>query len=230
MTKLHVMALAAAVAEWPKDIPWVVAYTVPENYGHMGKSGRTPGWRDVIVAPLADTAALKNEEQGRGLIVPGHESDRLIVALAEIEPSSGVILVADTPKRPDLRMLSERVNQKILRQLTRKRLGEWITNVVGLAAFSELAAVMGTQIRRASSEGAPILLFPFGPKSLIFSVALQLASKYPESSWFVYPIPFSYDLDYSDGIGQIVWLGPRSRGDDGGESARQLLLSENPTH
>src|SRR5437660_12291123 len=38
MTKLHVMALAAAVAEWPKDIPWVVAYTVPENYGHMGKS------------------------------------------------------------------------------------------------------------------------------------------------------------------------------------------------
>jgi hypothetical protein len=207
MTKIHALSLAAALAEWPYESRWLVGYTTPENYGNWGDARRGAGWRDVIVAPLAETAVLFNEAASRGIVITGHEADRLIIALGELEPSGGSILVASADKRPDLRYVSERLNHKVIRQLTRMRSQQWHQYVVGVSDIVRLRKVVEDEIQLAKQYSAPVLLFPYGPKPLLLFSATQLAFRYPEASWFVYPIPASYDLNYSEGIDKTLWFG-----------------------
>ncbi|MCI0604588.1 hypothetical protein L0156_16500 [bacterium] len=206
MTKIHVLALAAMLSRSQLRFEWSVCYSIPENYGNLSEPHRKSGWRDIIVAPLAETALLFNEAHSRGIIMPGHEADRLILGLAELEPSGGLILLVNTPNRPDLRYLSERNNHKIMRQLTRLRSSDWVIKIVGLVDLDNLARYAKEQINIAKEFDAPVILFPYGPKLLLFFVALQLSSEYPEASWFVYPIPAAYDINYSEGIESTLWL------------------------
>jgi len=206
MTKIHTLALAATLSQAPADREWAIAYSIPENYGDLAGTNKTLGWRDILIAPLAETAVLFNETHSRGIIITGHEADRLIVALGELDPSGGLIIVADSPQRPDLRILSQRRNQKIIRQLTSARRNAWQQVVVPLAATAALKEFLAREIELAAQHQAPILLFPFGPKPLVFLAAFELASHYPSSSWFVYPVPVAYDVDYSEGVSKTIWL------------------------
>jgi hypothetical protein len=116
VTKIHTLALAAELHASGDDVRWCLAYSLPEAYNLADLGGKHDiGWQDIVVAPLAETAALFNEADGRGVIIPGHEGDRLVVALGELEPAGGVITVAETVGRPDLRALTERRNLKIMR-------------------------------------------------------------------------------------------------------------------
>lgn len=207
MTKVHALAVAAELAKHSPG-QWVAAYSLPENYGTLESKRRWTGWRDVIVAPLADTATLMNEAHSRGLIIPGHEADRLIVALAELQPAGGLILLTQTPRRPDLRQISEQHNRKIIRQLTRMRSSSWEEKAIGVLDYQNLKESVLSQVNIARKYSAPVVLFPYGAKSLAFSAALLLALEYPDASWFVYPIPSSYDISYSDGIEKTLWLIP----------------------
>ena len=38
---------------------------------------------------------------------------------------------------------------------------------------------------------------------------MQLAGAAGVASWFVYPIPNSYDVDYSYGVGPVMWYSKR---------------------
>ena len=207
LTKIHTLALASAIATWPRSVNLMIAYSVPENYGVSTTKRRSLGWKDILVAPLAETAHLLNESQGRGIIVPGHEADRLIIGLAEMEPAGGLVLMADTPRRPDLRFLCERANQRVLKQLTVKHPEKWRREIVPLLNTSAVPRLVDKEIHAAAAANAPILLFPFGPKIILFLVATRLASSYPGGSWFVYPVPFGYSVDYSTGIEQTLWTG-----------------------
>lgn len=204
------LALAAILAQGKHRFDWAVAYTAPENYGTLvntpSSTKKGAGWRDIIVAPLADTASLFNESHSRGIIMTGHEADRLIVGLAELEPSGGLIINTDTPHRPDLRYMSERLNRKIIRQLTRMRASNWETKVIGMSDFSGLKKCISRELVLAQEYRAPIIFFPYGPKSLLFAIAMQLSSEYPSASWFVYPVPSSYDVNYTEGIESTIWL------------------------
>lgn len=205
LTKIHALAMAAFLATTAYQFGWSVAYSIPENYGNLDGQGKGLGWKDVIFAPLADTADLRYEAYSRGLIVPGHESDRLWVALTEIEPSGGVVILGDTPKRPDLRRLCERLNQPILTQLRKMRSREWSQHTVGVLDIVRLKNVVMEEIKKAREKSAPIILFPYGPKAILFEISLILTRAYPRSSWFVYPIPYTYDINYSDGISGTAW-------------------------
>lgn len=207
LTKVHVISLAAALVSEFAQLTWRIAYTMPESYGDLAAFSASSSWRDIIIGPVAESAVLFNEAQGRGIIVPGHEGDRLVVALAELEPSGGLVLFADAKGRPDLRRLSEQKNQRVLRHLIGPRSGSWSQARVGMADWQTAAALVTTEIELARRSDAPVILFPFGPKSLLFLVAAQLAAEYPEASWFVYPVPSMYDANYSEGIGRTVWLG-----------------------
>ncbi|MGH8601479.1 MAG: hypothetical protein ACREXR_01465 [Gammaproteobacteria bacterium] len=87
MTRIHVLGLAATLGTTLRELPWAIAYSSPENYGNLDSASKSLGWKDIIVAPIAETAVLLYEAYGRGIILAGHEADRLIVALSEIEPS-----------------------------------------------------------------------------------------------------------------------------------------------
>jgi hypothetical protein len=208
LTKIHALALAASLAKPPRSVLSLLAYAVPDNYASLGDSpDHSPGWKDIIVAPLSESALLFNESSSRGIVIPGHEADRLIVALAEIEPVGGLIAVADTRRRPDLRYVTERRNQKIIRQLTRMRASKWVKRVVRASDMNGMKFLVDHEIERARKHSAPVILFPYGPKPLIFVSAFELALEYPEASWFVYPIPLAYDTAYSEGVDETVWLG-----------------------
>jgi len=205
-TKIHTLALASCLPTMSRLPIHYIAYSVPESYTHLGSRRALPGWRDIIVAPLSDCAGLVNETHGRGVIIPGHEADRLIVGLAELEPSGGIIIHAETSRRLDLRYVSETANRKALRQLTKKHPEAWKTYIVGTEEYSVLASRVRREIDLARSNNAPVILFPYGPKSHVYCAGAVLASEYPESSWFVYPIPLLYDLEYSSGVERTVWL------------------------
>jgi len=206
MTKVHAMALATLTRNLRDKVNCYAAYSIPENYNHVGDRKKMMGWRDIILAPLVDAATLVNESQSRGIVIPGHEADRLIVALAELEPSGGKIIFTNTPRRPDLRYVSQKVNNKAIRQLTRKRSSAWSSVFVELLDAGSLADLVSQEAAYARKESAPVILFPYGPKAFIFLAALTLAGEYPEASWFVYPVPYSYFIDYTDGIERVVWM------------------------
>ena len=209
MTKIHAMAVAATLAQLPEVCKWAIAYSTPENYGNLGNLNKTSGWQDIIIAPLGETGWLYNEASSRGIIITGHEADRLIVALGELEPAGGLIIVPDTPKRPDLRYISERINGKIVRQLVGMRMQSWSKQIIGIDDLTKLHNAVSQEIETARRHEAPIILFPYGPKSLLFFSALQLSSRYPEASWFVYPILSSHFVSYSEGIENTMWLMPK---------------------
>lgn len=217
LTKIHALALAAAVYRNARTRRCAVVHSIPENYLIGDESGKGTGWRDVIVAPLAATATLFNESRSRGIILLGHESDRLIVALAELEPAGGVILLATTAQRPDLRRISQRFNQKIIRHLTRMRSHTWRTETLDISDMEGLRRSVSSEIVLAKDFAAPVILFPYGPKPLLFLSALQLCAEYPEASWFVYPVPASYDVNYTEGTQGCIWVTPAA-------AARKHLL------
>jgi hypothetical protein len=130
----------------------------------------------------------------------------LIVALSELEPSSGIILFVNTPQRPDLRYISRRVNNKVIRQLTKKRSTAWSSTDIDLLDSDSLINAVSQQTERAMAADAAVILFPYGPKASIFIASFVLAKLYPSASWFVYPIPYGYMVDYSDGVERVVWM------------------------
>ena len=209
MTKIHALAIAATLAQMRTSCKWAIAYSTPENYGNLGGLAKAFGWQDIIIAPLAETASLYNEANGRGIVITGHEADRLIVALGELEPTGGVIIVPDTPRRPDLRYISTRINSKIVRQLTGMRSQSWARQVISIDDLARLHNCVSREVDLARRYDAPVILFPYGPKSLLFFSALQPASEYPEASWFVYPILSSHFVSYSEGIESTMWLMPK---------------------
>jgi hypothetical protein len=203
LTKLHTLALASFLARRQQPFKWVISYSIPENYG---TDMLVPEWRDVIIAPLAETAQLLFEDQSRGIVVTGHESGRLLVALSEIEPAGGSVIIGEMPGRPDLGNLSQRYNKNILRQFTQMRSHQWTTIKSRIFDFARIESLANSEIERAKGSKAPVILFPFGPKPLLFQLAYVMAKEYPESSWFVYPVPSAYDVNYTEGIGSSFWF------------------------
>lgn len=210
MTRIHVLGLAATLGTTLSELPWAIAYSSPENYGNLDSASKSHGWKDIIVAPIAETAVLLYEAYGRGIILAGHESDRLIVALSEIEPSGGLIVIGDSPWRPDLADLSERVNRRVFQHLTKLRASRWEKVQVSFRDISSLDAAVEREIVEARQKSAPVILLPNGPKSLVFFTALKLVMEYPNGSWFVYPVPAGYDVDYSEGTAGISWFARNS--------------------
>ncbi len=205
-SKIHTLALAHEVSRKHEKSKCSITYTIPENYQAGTFIGEFSGWKDIIISPLAETAYFFNEAHGRGLIILGHDADRLVVALAEIEPSGGSIVIPDTPNRPDLRDRCRITNRKIIKQLTSLRMSFWSSELVSLADFSGLETIIQKEVKQSIEHDAPIILFPFGPKSLIFYSGLSLCTFYPQGAWFVYPIPLMYDVGYSVGIEATIWL------------------------
>jgi hypothetical protein len=94
-----------------------------------------------------------------------------------------------------------------MRQLDRLRASRWTKTVVAITDFDGMARVVDEEIKRARAKAAPMMLFPFGPKSLVFVAAFELIARYGRASWFVYPIPSAYDAAYTQGTRDTIWIG-----------------------
>jgi len=207
LTKVHAIAIATVLGRMQDStLRARLVYTVPENYPGIPSSADAQSWSDIIVAPLSETARFFNENSGRGIVLVGHESARPIVGLSEIEPAGGRIVLTWSRRRPDLGEMSFRKNHQVIRQLEAMRVADWRHVWLELCNFETLAKLVAEEVGRASKQEAPVIMFPYGPKPHVFGIAYELARCYFENSWFVYPVPTSYDAYYSEGIEEVVWF------------------------
>ncbi|MCL4210363.1 MAG: hypothetical protein KJZ68_06850, partial [Phycisphaerales bacterium] len=126
LTKIHAVAAGVCLANLDKaERNWLSAYTSPRSFCDLTSMDRRFGWRDILIVPLVEGARLYNEASGRGLIVLGHEQDRLVVALREMQPGGGTIILPWEPTRPDLRYVMERNNRYVVRELAPHTVAGW---------------------------------------------------------------------------------------------------------
>lgn len=211
ITKIHAIAAASWLSQRSNLTSRVIiAYTRAENYGSSGGGIRSRGWKDIILAPFSSNAILKNERYGRGIVVLGHEADRLIVALGEIEPTSGVFIVPYTMHRPDLRERCDQLNMRIIKRMLDGAVGTWKKITINVCDVSTLIDVVKEQVDAAISNNAPVVLFPFGPKLQIFVAAYKISRMAPKTAWFVYPVPIVNDIFQTEGIDRTMWLDLKS--------------------
>jgi hypothetical protein len=204
LTKLHAVALAGVLDRVRAQHVFVL-YTAPESYGylHPDADPRT-GWSDVLVLPLSRVPHIGDEARSRGIVIPGHEGDRLLVALAEVEPSRGVVIMAHTRDRPDFRVAAQSGNSSMIHDLRAARPGAWNEVTVDVMSPTVVASTVASEIAEASADPeriAPVYLYPFGPKVFSLAAAMALMDAYSQRSWLVYPVPAAYESDYSFGSG-----------------------------
>ena len=184
----------------------VICYTLPRNYLALAElRDDFMGFPFTITAPLVDGAGLGDEARARGVVVLGHEGERLAVALSEMEPRQGSILLVGNRSRPDIMRVTQRRNKKVLGTLAGDT---WRTVRISFRDFGRVEELVASEAAGAAGEGAPLFIYPFGPKSTVLAVALAAAKHYPKGSWFVYPVPSFYDQQYTVGIGLTYWLAP----------------------
>ena len=224
-TKLHLMAAARALLRLDTRTSWSICYSSPYSYGNLNAPSSRGGWQDSLVVPLGDDPSLTNQGMAVGLMLAGMEADRAAIAVSELEPASGLIILSSSPDRPDRRRLTVANNSLLFTHLRELRMpgplgkkilahfpsGGWEIEKVNLEnVVEEMSRCLGRIVRAAESMKAPIILFPFGPKIVDFLASLYLARHYPAASWAIYPVPKTHPLDYSDGVQSTHWYEGRA--------------------
>ncbi len=219
-TKLHLMAIARAVLRVDSRIPWSVCYSRPFSYGNLNAPTARGGWLDTLVLPLGDDPSLKHQGMALGLMIAGIEADRTAIAMSELEPASGLVILSRSQGRPDLQRLTLANNSLLLAHLRELRMpgpqgkrilpyfhsGGWEVEKIRVEnVVSEIARCLMRIVTAAESISSPVILFPFGPKIVVFLSSLYLARHYPGASWAIYPIPKTHPIDYSDGVRFSEW-------------------------
>jgi len=202
LTKVHALA-AGAVSNVTEG--WWLAYTLPDNYNFGGRRGKNTLWTDIILSPLTENAAPFSEADSRGILILGHENDRLDVALGEVEPNGGLLIYVEAQERPDFRQVTISRNRRIVRRL-RFVSRDWREMTVSFESIDKLAQVVREEAHIArAARNAAVIVYPLGPKPIIYAVTSALTDEYPEGSWFTYVVPSHYESDYSFGTGPTFW-------------------------
>jgi hypothetical protein len=155
---------------------------------------------------------FKREGQSRGIILAGHDAERLSVALGELEPASGTLVYCGNPKRPDFLRRAREVNAKIERRLLQLRMPRssgppaavdgWTASSIDVGDFQALSTALRIQVNEAKREESPVILFPFGPKPDSLAVALLLREWGVGDAWAVYPVPRA-SVPHTEGVAEL---------------------------
>lgn len=217
MTRPHLLGLAVALARVRDSSRWTIAYTRPLSYGDLNSPKSTQGWRDCLWLPFGEDPVLRHQGVALGLVLAGHEPDRVATALREIEPGAGIAVVSHQEGRPDLNQAVERRNRLLFAYLSQIRMpgprgqdvskhladGGWEFVRVALRSDSvlhEVTTVVERIVRAATALESPIIFIPFGPKIVVFIAAWLLAKACRNQCWAIYPVAGTHPIGYSDGV------------------------------
>jgi len=121
MTRVHLVAVAEAVRRRHESLDELYfCYATPRSYGFQ--KGLLLGWRDTLFVPINMRRSLRREGNARGVILAGHNNERLSTALHELEPLSGVFIHAREEGRPDLLARGRELNKPIENRLLRLKM------------------------------------------------------------------------------------------------------------
>jgi len=215
LTRIHLIALVGALrTTGVPDSSVFYCYTIPDAYGFQ-RADRI-GWRDVLFIRAGKRGVFKREGFSRGIILAGHDGERLSVALQELEPASGTMVYSRSRKRPDFLRKARDVNESVERRLKellmprwddsetsgRRQLDRWQFECVATTDFEALAKIVQNQVVAAAQDRGPVVIFPFGPKPMSLSVALMLSDWSVGEAWAVYPVPERFSVTYSSGVAE----------------------------
>jgi hypothetical protein len=205
LTKIHTLALAYWLAT-TDDLPNVIiTYSRPHDYGSpIRKVWDKGAWIEVIVAPFdiyPDPIALGVA----GIALLGHEGDRLRLALHEVPMDQGVVIVVESDD-PRLDLVAKTQNRWLLDDVISQKDSIPITlHRISLWDMVRLHKIITIISDIARTKGMRLMLYPFGPKTIVFGASFFCADHYLLGTWYSYPIPRTYDLDYTVGIGTTHW-------------------------
>ena len=170
--------------------------------------------------PLGNDPSLSNQGVALGVMLLGSEADRSAIALNEFEPAAGVIVLSCRRARPDFYRSVRRNNALLIPYLRGLRMpgprgrsivkyfpsGGWESEEIQMDdVVADTARCLSQVVAAASEIHAPVIMFPFGPKIVVFATSLYLALQYPEASWAVYPVANTHLVNYSDGSDRTEW-------------------------
>ena len=207
LTRPTIIAIASVLAEKKNKFEIYFIYTPPESY-NIGKENMH-GWVDTLIIPIGHPISLQREGQARGIILVGHEAERLSLALNELEPGAGSIIYSNTKRRPDFMKLAYESNINITKHLLSLKMprqedisniskeSEWKEYFIEIDDFIGLKEILKKQISDIKRDDSPLILYPYGPKILTLSACILLSCLETVNCWAVYPVPYQYNIDYS---------------------------------
>jgi len=222
---IHLIAMATAIFKTNIDFTKIhFLYSTPNSY-YFDSTARFI-CRDVIHVPIGKPRHLTHEGHAIGVVFPGHEPERLAIALEELEPSDGMIFLSRTIDRPDFLCSSFQINEYVIKRLrslyggdyesTDLVLGKgWKCEVIDLYDASKLSYFVDSLTVQARKSEAPIILYPFGPKVHTLIVALKMAYQNDIDTWAIYPVPNRFHVRSTGGVDKTTCFSVFRKNQDG---------------
>jgi hypothetical protein len=206
LTKAHTLGLASwLIQTYGTRLPMTIAYSSPEQYGTPARHTRGTGkWTDIVIAPCELEPRVFSEEV-YGIILLGHEGSRLELALAQVPPQDALIILAERANHEEVQLVTRTANSRLLRQVI-SREKQWRLKEIGYYDIRGLQELILPLVKKWSNRGHRIMIYPFGPKPFILASSLAALASNPSSVWYCYPVPKSYDVDYTIGIANTQWF------------------------
>ena len=222
LTKVHKITVARWAYQWSSELDIFLSYSKPERYLKPASLGTTTQkWRDVVLAPMADSRYESSSDADEaldgegdyGLLLLGHEGARTRAAMSYLELGPSLVIHtaepgATEPVAEDVVARTE--HAMLLAEIERgERLG-WRVASCGVYDVNELLGL----VRDWSDQldGGRRVLLPYGPGPSIVAGTLGLLDSAPGSCWFLYPVPVSYDVNYSVVTAEVRWWKVRREG------------------
>jgi hypothetical protein len=207
LTKIHTIALAYWFYSTQGRV--VLAYSQPDLYGNPSRNTWGHGkWTSTLLVRLS-LDSTEPYSSTSAIAILGHEGDRLRLALNEAEANEGLV-VKIIPQDPASRLLqvSNIQNAWLFVEIENGIRQNFSLLSVNSRALDALEESVSSLARVAKEKNSRVVLCPFGPKPVAFNVAHMCLTIYPENTWLSYPIPQSYDPEYSSGYKYTLWIDP----------------------
>jgi len=210
LTKIHTIALAYWLINRRESFPVTLAYSQPEHYGNPSRNIWGKGkWLSTLLVRL-DLDSTDPFDSTTLIAILGHEGDRLRLAINEVEANRALVIkvLPLEPMPSRLATVSDIQNAWLFFEIQNGIRQGFTLKTLNLANLDSLMHLVQDVCRNAKKKTSRIVLCPFGPKPFVFASAFSSLSIYSENTWLSYPIPTSYDPEYSSGYKQTTWFSP----------------------
>jgi hypothetical protein len=205
-TKIHTVALAYWICQQKLSIPIVLAYSNPEIYGNPYRNIWGKGkWITTLHIRL-DLNSTESYSSTNIIAILGHEGDRLRLSINEAEPDNGLVIKVLPKELPSRLSIVTDIQNSWLYHEIDKGLRDFSIKKIRYNDIEELIKLITTYCNAAKDKKSRIVLCPFGPKPFIYYTAFTILTSYSKLAWLYYPIPLSYDPDYSKGFDRTMWF------------------------
>ena len=176
-----------------------ILYTIPDHYNTKGDkfSRLAKGYYEPIIIPIKVSKIRKIQNTFKlCLVITGHEGQRTICAWKFVEPMETILLF--TKSGDELEKISKKQNEYLLNLSDKKN--SYI-NKIDITDFDifKIKDTIKNLLKSIRKENIRVSIIPFGPKPILIGILLRMVELEDYDFDIIYPIPASYNSNYSEG-------------------------------